>query len=44
MYEKFFLNVFFSMMPRYDVNITYIKVVERKTCYRLAKEHSKIIK
>ena len=43
MYETSFLNVFFSMMPRYDVNKSYIKVVERKTCYRLAKEHSKII-
>ena len=42
MYEQTFSNVFFSMMTRYDVNIMYIKVVERKTAYRLAKDYFKI--
>ena len=42
MYGKTYSNVFFSMMPRYDVNIMYSKVVERKTGYLLAKDHSKI--
>ena len=42
MYEQTFANVFFSMIPRYDVNIMYIKVVERKTAYLWAKDYFKI--
>ena len=42
MYELTFSNVFFSMMPRYDVNLMYIKVVERQMAYFLAKDHFKI--
>ena len=42
MYVQTFSNVFFSMMPRYDVKVMYIKVVERETAYQLAKDHFKI--
>ena len=42
MYEKIFSNVFFSMMPSYDVNLMFIKVVERKTAYILVEDHFKI--
>ena len=37
-----FLNVFLSIMPQYDVNLRYIKVVEFKTAYLLVENHFKI--
>ena len=42
MYDKILSNVLFSMMQRYDVYLMYIKVVELKTAYLLAKDHFKI--
>ena len=42
MSEKMFSYVFFSMMPPYDVNLMYIKVVEFKTAYLLNENYLEI--
>ena len=42
MYKNIFSDVFFSMMPPYDVNLMYIKVVELKTAYLLVEDNFKI--
>ena len=42
MYDKILSIVLFSMMPQYDVNLMYIKVVKLITAYFCAKDHFKI--
>ena len=39
MYKKIYSNVFFSMIPPYDVNLMYIKVVELDEAYLNSKDY-----
>ena len=39
MYKKIFSNVFFNMIPPYNVNLMYIKIVKLFKFYLIVEDH-----